>query len=87
MYPALYPGIDLAFYGNGQRMEHNFVVTPGADHRQIRMHFQGAKARMKRDDGVSLALAGGAVELECPVIYQRENGMRIQRTGSFGLGR
>jgi hypothetical protein len=60
MYPALYPGIDLAFYGNGQRIEHDFVVAPGADYRQIRMHFQGAKARMKWDGGVSLALAGGA---------------------------
>ena len=66
-------------------MEHDFVVAPGADYHRIRMHFQGAKARRKRDGGVSLALAGGALELERPVIYQRENGMRIQRTGSFRL--
>jgi hypothetical protein len=36
---------------------------------QIRMHFQGAKARMRRDGGVSLALPGGAVELERPILY------------------
>ena len=84
-YPALYPGVDLRFYGNGRQMEHDFVVAPGAEYRQIRMHFDGAKARVQKDGSVSLTLAGGVITLERPVIYQQQKGVRIQRSGSFRL--
>jgi len=28
-YTGLYPGVDLIFYGNGRRLEYDFVVGPG----------------------------------------------------------
>src|SRR3982074_3829831 len=34
-YTSLYPGTDLVFYGNGSRLEHDFVLAPGADPRVI----------------------------------------------------
>src|SRR5580698_7127855 len=33
VYGNIYPGVDLIFYGNGGRVEHDFVVQPGADYR------------------------------------------------------
>lgn len=30
-YKELYPGISAAFYGNGEELEYDFVVNPGAD--------------------------------------------------------
>ena len=30
-YRDVYPGIDLIYYGNQRRLEHDFVVAPGAD--------------------------------------------------------
>ena len=39
IYPSLYPGVDAIFYGNGNHLEHDFIVKAGADYRQIRMHF------------------------------------------------
>ena len=35
LYSDVYPGVDLVFYGNQRRLEHDFVVAPGADPRQI----------------------------------------------------
>ena len=30
-YPAVYPGIDVVYYGNQGRLEYDFIVSPGAD--------------------------------------------------------
>jgi hypothetical protein len=41
-YRAVYPGIDLVYYGaRRQRLEYDFVVAPGADPRTIRLRFEG----------------------------------------------
>jgi hypothetical protein len=40
-YEAVYPGIDLVYYGNQRQMEYDFVVAPGADPNQIRLSFSG----------------------------------------------
>ena len=38
-YEALYPGVDWLFYGSSDnRLEHDFVVAPGADPAAIRDH-------------------------------------------------
>jgi hypothetical protein len=40
-YEAVYPGIDLVYYGNQRQMEYDFVVAPGADPNQILLSFAG----------------------------------------------
>ncbi len=30
-YTGVYPGIDLAYYGNQGRLQYDFIVGPGAD--------------------------------------------------------
>jgi len=84
-YPALYPGVDAYFYGNGRTMEHDFMVSPGADYRLIRMRIGGGKAKLKKDGGLSIEMATGSLDFGHPVIYQRQNGIRIPRKGSFRL--
>src|SRR5260370_6161720 len=37
---GVYPGIHLIYYGNQSRLEYDFVVSPGADPRAIRMRFK-----------------------------------------------
>ncbi|PJB70981.1 MAG: hypothetical protein CO095_08585, partial [Armatimonadetes bacterium CG_4_9_14_3_um_filter_58_7] len=35
-YASVYPGVDLVYYGNqGGKLEHDFIVAPGADPKQI----------------------------------------------------
>jgi hypothetical protein len=50
-YSNLYPGIDLAFYGNGQRLEHDFLVSPGANYRSIRLRLLGSQTIRLDADG------------------------------------
>lgn len=71
-YKSVYPGIDLAFYGNQGRLEYDFQVAPGANPAQAELQFDGA-AKLKLADG-DLILLGDAgenpVRLRKPRIYQ-----------------
>ena len=42
-YRNVYPGIDVVYYGNQSRLEHDFVIHSGADARQIRLAFSGVR--------------------------------------------
>jgi len=42
-YTAIYPGIDLVYYGNQRQLEYDFVVDAGADPGVIRMTFEGSR--------------------------------------------
>lgn len=42
VYQAVYPGIDLAYYGQQRQLESDFIVTPGADPALIAFQFEGA---------------------------------------------
>ena len=85
VYAGLYPGIDAVFYGNGQMLEHDFVIAPGADYRQIRLHLSDAHATIANDGEMTIALAGGNLRMHKPVIYQDDTGGRQLRKGSFHL--
>ncbi len=42
--PGIYPGIDVTYYGSGQELEHDFVVSPQADPGLIRMRYSDGAA-------------------------------------------
>jgi photosystem II stability/assembly factor-like uncharacterized protein len=98
-YSAVYPGIDLVYYGNQRQLEYDFQVAPGADPRAIKIKFEGVeRAEVDREDG-SLTLHVGSDELRMkrPVIYQTaddgsrkeiEGGYRVKgREVEFNVGR
>jgi len=58
-YGALYPGIDLAFYGNEGQFEYDFVVSPGADPSAIHIAFEGAED-LSLDESGNLVLTPAA---------------------------
>ena len=85
-YSEIYPGIDLTFYGNGGRLEHDFVVRPGADYRQIRMQYRGALGISLTAQGdLSIKTDDGEVLVHAPYIYQKANGETRQIRGGFVL--
>ena len=45
--PNIYDGIDVVYHGNGKELEYDFIVSPAADPKQIRMDFAGLSARLK----------------------------------------
>ena len=61
----LYSGIDLVYYGNAGRLEYDFIVSPGANPRQIRMRFNGDQPRI--DSNGNLV---GPLTVKRPVAYQ-----------------
>ena len=86
LYPGLYPGIDAVFYGNGERLEHDFVVAPGADPRQIRMRLSSkARTSLSKKGVLSIALPGGTLHMQKPAVYQQQAGLKQPREGSFQL--
>ncbi len=70
-YQEVYPGIDLAYYGNQGKLEYDFIVAPGADPDQIRLAFEGASDIHVADSGdLLLATDLGDVRIQKPVVYQ-----------------
>jgi len=70
---AVYPGIDVVYYGTGQSLEYDFELAPGADPAQIRMRFDGAKSeRVAQDGSLVLSMSNGEVAQKAPVTYQRK---------------
>ncbi len=85
-YEQVYRGVDLVFHPEGSQLEHDFVVAPGANPRQIALSFGGASA-MRLDSDGSLALQVGAAEVRQskPVAYQSIGGKRVEVAASFRI--
>jgi hypothetical protein len=85
-YSAIYPGIDVTFYGHGQHIEYDFVVAPGADPRAIRMLLHGSDAIAIQPDGsVKITVQGRQILFTAPKVYQTVQGGRVERSGRFTL--
>ncbi len=76
---GLYPGIDAVFYGNaGQELEHDFIVSPGADPGRIELE-SSVPARL--EPGGDLRLGG--FRLKKPRLYQEVAGQRRLVQGRY----
>ena len=93
-YRAVYPGIDLVYYGaRQQRLEYDFVVAPGADPRAIRLGFEGVdRFEVDRDGDLLLHVGDAALRFARPLVYQTVAGVRREipggwvRDGAFTVG-
>jgi hypothetical protein len=85
-YRGVYPGIDLAFYGNQNRLEYDFEVAPGADPSRIELEFAGASDVSLAKNGDMLLAAGGReLRFHAPHIYQKTQTGQQAVAGSFRL--
>ncbi len=83
---GVYPGVDLTWYGNNGSLEHDFIVQPGADYRQIHMRYQGARSlTLEREGDLHVQLEDGEILVHAPRIYQTVNGVQQPRVGHFVL--
>ncbi len=86
-YKNLYPGVSLSFYGNGEELEHDFIVKAGSDPSQIAFRFD-------TDSNVSMAPNGdlvvgsqeGSLRVRRPVAYQLQSGVRQPVEAEMQLG-
>ena len=86
-YQSIYPGIDLLYYGNQEgRLEHDFIVAPGADPNAIVLSMgdsQGALA--PKNGGLTLHTKTGDLTLQSPVVYQEIKGQRKTIPATYTL--
>jgi hypothetical protein len=79
---GVYPGIDLVYYGDGRKLEYDFVVRPGANPGIIRLAYEGADSMTPDQEGNLLIATGGDTLLQRkPLVYQEVNGERRRGTG------
>jgi hypothetical protein len=83
---GLYPGVDVIYYGNQQQLEYDFVVAPGADPKQVKLHFAGATT-VKVDGDSDLVVFSRHRQLvfHKPVVYQWKHRKRESIKGRFVL--
>jgi hypothetical protein len=86
-YRDVYPGIDLVYYGTqGQLLEYDFTVAPGADPTAIALRFHGVDGMAIDADGhLALRGAGARVNLHKPVAYQLVDGARREVSAAYVL--
>jgi hypothetical protein len=83
-YEAIYPGVDLVYYGNGHHLEYDFIVAPGANPGTIALRFEGARDVVIDERGdLVLRVADSEIRQPKPVIYQEIDGARQQVEGRY----
>ncbi len=87
----MYPGVDLIYYGNRGQLEYDFIVTPGADPKVIRLAFEPAGTGFKptptidTDGDLVLHTADGELRFHQPRIYQDIDGSKQPIAGRYVL--
>jgi hypothetical protein len=77
-YSNVYPGIDLLYYGNQEgRLEHDFIVAPGADPNAITVGVVNREGAVPdQNGGLTLHTQSGDLTLRSPTVYQDIDGQR-----------
>lgn len=88
-YEALYPGISLAYSGQGRQLTAVFQVEAGADPAQIGWAFEWGRPVLDEAGGLKLIFDGQgaetAVTLSPPVAWQTVDGQDVAVTAAFSL--
>jgi len=76
-YQNVYPRIDVDYYGNGEELEHDFIVRPGAKPETIRVAYRGVRKITVDSQGeLHLQTPLGEIQQKKPVAYQDVDGAR-----------
>ncbi len=82
----VYAGIDLIYYGDGRKLEYDFVVKPGADPNQIRLAYHGADTLKTNAQGdLLIATRLGTLIQRRPKVYQEFGGERREIEAAYSI--
>src|SRR5215213_4378974 len=71
-YEAVYPGVDLVYYGKQEKLEYDFIVAPGTDPSTIKQVFEGTEGVKIDEEGeLILRTRSGELRQHKPFIYQQ----------------
>lgn len=79
---GVYPGIDVLFKSNARNgFEYDFIIHPGADLSNIRLHYKGAqKSHLNKDNRIVIETSLGNITEEVPRCYLQENNQTVDIT-------
>lgn len=76
---GIYPGIDVEIYSNANhKLKYDFIVAPGADPDQIKLHFDGVRPELSEDGDVIIVTNVNTVVEKRPYTYQLINGQQVE---------
>jgi hypothetical protein len=83
----VYPGIDVVYYGKGNRLEYDFEAAPHADVSRIRLKFTGAsRLSIAADGALVIETPNGVLRHERPVLFEvQQDGSRRPIHGGYRL--
>ncbi len=86
LYHAVYPGVDMVYYGTQGRLEYDYQVAAGTDPSAIRLHIEGAQGVSLNEQGDLLiqTAIGGLVQAR-PHIYQKAGSVEQPISGGYTL--
>jgi hypothetical protein len=79
-YRDVYPGIDIAYYGNQQQLEFDLVMRPGADVRSIRIRFSGSQ-RLHTDSSRGITLGDQSLQVPTVILGKKTIPARYDTRG------
>ena len=86
VYPDLWPGIDLAYYGNINQLKYEFIVHPGADPSQIQLAYRGITGVSVTEDGrLEIMTPLGSFHDGVPIAYQEVGGKKVDVALAYNL--
>ena len=86
IYRDLWPGIDLVYKGEVDKLKYEFLVHRGADPKAIRIALRGAEKAIIDDSGrLEIMTPGGSFVDETPLAYQEIEGKRIDLKMAYRL--
>jgi hypothetical protein len=85
-YRDVYPGVDLAYYGNQSRLEYDFRLAPGAEAGRIALDVDGADSvRVGADGALVIAVGAHRIRQAPPVAFQTIGGERHPVSSAYTL--
>jgi hypothetical protein len=82
----VYPGIDVAYYGNDREVEYDIFVEAGADPAAVRLQLAGAgRVAISADGDLELGAASAPVRVRAPFAYQLEGQARVPIASRYVL--
>jgi len=82
-YKSIYPGIDMVFEaqpGKEKPIEYTFIVHPGADARQIKLHYVGANQTKLAENEINVDVAHGRFTESISASWIKETNTELKIT-------
>ena len=86
VYQDIYKGIDLRVFGNGNALEYEFKINPGANPENILLSYEGINGLRTNEHGeLIVETAFGELKESRPYLYQVINGEKVKVEGEFKI--